>query len=223
MKAFVLDIETGARPLAEIESLLPTIEPPSNWKDETKRAEYVRQRREDLLHGAALDATLGRILCVGVLHADGQHQFIHDDESEADLLRRTWRLLATKSSGEVFVTYNGTKFDWPFIFRRSLACGVPVPDWFPRDGRWPRHAHVDLAEWWSCGDRSEHISLDRLLRLCGLPGKTGNGAAFAKTWVTDRAAALDYLANDLRLTRALYDRMAVTAVLPVGQENGYTN
>ena len=221
MKPFVLDIETGARRLAEIESLLPAIEPPSNWKDEAKRTEYVRQRREDLLRTAALDATLGRILCVGVLRADDEPLFIHDDDNEAGLLHRTWHLLATKRSGELFVTYNGTKFDWPFMFRRSLACGVPVPDWFPRDGRWPRHAHADLAEWWSCGDRSEHISLDRLLRLCGLGGKTASGADFARLWATDRAAALDYLANDLRLTRSLYGRMRAAVISHVREESGF--
>lgn len=86
-----------------------------------------------------------------------------------------------------------------------------MPDWFPKDGRFPRHAFTDLAELWQCGDRTETISLDRLARLCGLPGKTGSGADFARLWRDDRKAALDYLTTDLTLTRDLWHRMVKPA------------
>ncbi len=84
---------------------------------------------------------------------------------------------------------------------------MPLSDWFPRDGRYPKHAFCDLAEVWASGDRAETISLDRLARLCGLPDKPGLGKDFAALWAMNRPAALAYLANDLRLTAGLWHRL----------------
>jgi hypothetical protein len=97
------------------------------------------------------------------------------------------------------------------MVRGSCVVGVPVPSWFPRDGRWPKRTHVDLLKLWQNGDRTETISLDRLARICGLPGKTGNGAEFAQKWATDRQAALAYLRADLELTAAVYRRLCPAA------------
>ena len=206
-RPFILDLETGARPLAEIEHLLPVIEPPSNWKDEAKRTAYVAEKREQLLRDAALDAVLSRVLAVGILRGDGPPQFITDDD-EASLLRQTWHTLETREADETYVTFNGTKFDWPTLARRSFTCGVPVPRWLPLDGRWPARSHCDLLTLWQAGDRQEFVSLDRLSRMILGQGKSGDGANFAGLWATDRPAALDYLRQDLELTRALWHRMA---------------
>ncbi len=207
MTPLILDIETGPRPVAEIEPLLPVITAPANYKDAEKIRAYTDQRRAELIRDAALDASLGRILCIGLLSSNGESRFIHDDTSEAALLRQFWTALESKRADEVFVTFNGSRFDWPFLFRRSLACGVAVPEWFPRDGRWPRRTHIDLLEAWQCGDRSETISLDRFARLLGLPGKSGSGAEFGLLWYSDRIRALEYLTHDLRLTLAIFERL----------------
>jgi len=212
MKSLILDIETGPGPLAKIEPLLPPIAAPSNWKDPAKIEAYLAEKRESLIADAALSAVTGRVLAVGLLR-DADPWFI-TDENEGDLLGKTWRELDCRKAGESVVTFCGHRFDLPFLARRSWALGVPVPVWFPRDGRFPRRAFTDLAEVWACGDRSETISLDRLAKLVGLPGKTGDGADFARLFATDRKAALDYLANDLRLTRAIFERLAFPEYVP---------
>jgi len=130
------------------------------------------------------------------------------NDDEALLLSKAWSVFETKEADEIFVTFNGTRFDWPFLARRSYALGVVVPLWYPADGRWPLRTHCDLYTLWQAGDRTESISLDRLARLCGLGGKIGNGAEFGKLWTEDRNAALDYLRQDLKLTRDLWRRMA---------------
>jgi predicted PolB exonuclease-like 3'-5' exonuclease len=211
MKPFVVDIETGPRP--DSEACLPQITAPANYKDEAKRASYVIEKRSQLVAEAALDAALGQILCVGILRDGEQPQFIHNDENETDLLRNVWHTLEHKRSGEVYVTFNGHRFDFPYLARRSFAKGVTVPSWFPRDGRFPKYAFNDLAEVWSCGDRSATISLDRLAVLCGLPGKSHSGADFARLWKEDRKTAFAYLENDLRLTQQLWFKMVGNAPL----------
>lgn len=205
MKPYCVDIETGPRPDAS--EFLPPIEPPANCKDAAKIEAYLTDRRAKQLEQAALSAETGRVLCVGLLRDGAQPQHLHDDD-EAALLRKTWLELETHDSSEVFVTFCGHRFDWPYLLRRSAALGVPAPNWFPRDGRFPKHAFCDVAELWQFGDRTETISLHRLARLCGLPGKTGHGANFAELWATDRPAALAYLRQDLELTRALWCRLA---------------
>jgi len=204
MKPFIIDLETAGR--VDASEYLPPIEAPSNYKDAEKIRAYLEERHARQLEAAALSAETARILCVGILRNGMEAQFIHDDD-EAKLLRKTWLELETKEADEIFVGFNSTKFDFPLLARRSYVLGVPVPTWFPADGRWPHRTHCDLFTLWQCGDRTETISLDRLARLCGLPGKTGNGADFGKLWQTDRPAALDYLRRDLQLTDALWRRM----------------
>lgn len=214
MKPFVLDLETAGRPDAA--DYLPEVTAPANYKDTAKIEAYLAEKRAAQLEAAALSAETARILCVGILRYGLDPQFLHDAE-ESKLLRKTWLELETREADEIFVTFNGSRFDWPMLARRSYALGVPVPAWFPADGRWPHRTHVDLFQLWQAGDRQESISLDRLARLCGLPGKTGSGADFARLWTEDRNAALVYLRHDLELTRDLWQRMA-GMVGPVAQE-----
>jgi len=207
MKPFVIDLETSGRPDAG--AFLPPLEPPSNYRDAIKITAYLAEKRIAQLERAALSAETARVLAVGILRPGMGPQYICDDDEKL-LLRKTWLELETREGDEVFTTFNGTRFDWPMLARRSYALGVPVPSWFPADGRWPHRTHCDLFTLWQCGDRGESISLDRLSRLCGLGGKSGSGAEFGKLWNTDRPAALDYLRLDLELTRDLWQRMAAT-------------
>jgi predicted PolB exonuclease-like 3'-5' exonuclease len=55
---------------------------------------------------------------------------------------------------------------------------------------------------WSCGSR-DYVSLDTLAKLCGHPGKNGEGAEFARLWfgtIEEREMAKRYLENDLEMT-----------------------
>jgi hypothetical protein len=204
MNPLILDIETGPRPDAA--NFLPTPEAPANYKDPAKVAAYIEERKAALLDQAALSAETAQVLVVGLLRPGQEPIYIYTDY-EADTLRETWGKLGERRCNEVFVTFNGARFDWPMLVRRSYALGVPVPGWMPRDGRWPKRTHVDLFEWWQAGDRQTTISLDRLARLVGLPGKTDTGARFHLMWAADRPKALAYLAHDLDLTAAIADLM----------------
>jgi hypothetical protein len=204
MNPLILDIETGPR--ADAIAFLPTPEAPANYKDPAKIAAYIEERKGALLDQAALSAETAQVLVIGLLRPGEEPAYIYA-EDEADTLRETWGKLGERRCNEVFVTFNGARFDWPMLVRRSYALGVPVPGWMPRDGRWPKRTHVDLFEWWQAGDRQTTISLDRLARLVGLPGKTDTGARFAAMWAADRPKALAYLAHDLSLAAAIAERM----------------
>ncbi len=202
-----IDIETAARPTAEIEALLSAVTPPSNYRDPEKIAAYISEKRSQQLADAALDATLGRILVIGLLKNGAP--LLLDDDDEAEKLSAFWYHLNNQflQNGKI-VTFCGHRFDLPFAARRSWALGVPLPYWWSIDnGRPPRTHFIDLAEVWACGDRSETISLDRLGKFLGLGGKNGDGAYFAHLWSTDRHAAAIYLRRDLELTAACFQKM----------------
>lgn len=204
MKPFVIDIETSARPDAD--QFIKEPEAPSNYKDAAKIEAYINEKRLKLLEEAALSAETARVLCVGILRDTQYNLECHDDEK--DLLHMTWQILEGRKDDEVFVTFNGAKFDFPMLVRRSYALGVSVPSWM-QDKAWrfgPDY-HVDLFQLWQAGDRTASISLDRLAKLCGLPEKLGSGADFAQKWTEDRAAAMEYVKRDLDITLALYQRM----------------
>src|SRR5512139_1771624 len=138
MRPFVIDIETSGRPDAAL--YLPEITAPSNYRDPAKIEAYLADKRAAQLEAAALSAETARILCVGILRNGLDPQFLHDHD-EAKLLRKTWLELETREADEIFVTFNGTRFDWPMLARRCYVLGVPVPAWFPADGRWPLRTH----------------------------------------------------------------------------------
>lgn len=204
MKCYCVDIETSARDNAA--EFLPEVDAPANYRDEIKIKAYLEEKRKSQLERAALSAETARILCVGLLREEWPVSFV-DDVDERDLLIRTWDALGAYKDDEQFVTFNGARFDWPMLARRSYALGVRIPGWFPLDGRWKNSRHCDLMELWQCGNRGDSISLDTLARLTGVGAKSGNGADFARLWRDDRAAALTYLTHDLELTRSLWLRM----------------
>ena len=215
MTSLVLDIETGALPALTLAKLMPEFSAPKNIKDPAKISEAVEAKRTAFFDDAALDALTGRIVAVGVLAVDGANEtpaIVHGDGDEAALLRETWDTLAawheSPPSG-VMVTYNGHLFDLPFLCRRSMLCGVPVPAWVRR-GRYWCDSFVDLREVWQFGDRSAATGgLDGLAKAFGLSGKNGSGKHFAALWESDRAAAESYLLNDLKLTAAIARKMGV--------------
>jgi hypothetical protein len=57
------------------------------------------------------------------------------------------------------------------------------------------------------GEYQKRISLDRLAKFVGVGEKSGSGADFYEKWLNDRDAALEYLENDVRLTKAVWDKI----------------
>lgn len=74
------------------------------------------------------------------------------------------------------VGFNSRGFDIPVLTLRALKYAVPMP-WVFRDPafntRYKDTAHLDLADAISFHGAAKMTSLDRLARLCGLPGKSG--------------------------------------------------
>lgn len=201
MSTFIFDIETGPRSRAELAECVPTFEAPSNWKDPEKIRAYVAEKEVEWFQSAALSALTGRVLAIGYANEDtGEIGFFATGDEAADLAA-FWHLIApTGYLNADLIGFSSNRFDLPFLIRRSWHHRVPVPADIV-SGRWLPSQCRDVLDTWRCGNREDSVSLDRLAQFLGVGRKTGSGADFASLWATDPAGALDYLANDLRLTR----------------------
>jgi hypothetical protein len=166
---------------------------------------------EDQLEDAALSAITGKVLAIGAL--DGSEPHLFHGEDEAAVLMDWWAFYRERhapGNTDNWIGFNIVGFDLPFLWRRSIVNGIKPPMLFNDRGYALPH-FVDLRVLWGCGDRYADGSLDVIARLCGLPGKTGGGAEFAKLYRADetRQQALDYLINDLLVTKQIAKRMGV--------------
>jgi len=183
-------------------------------------ADAREERWGEYLEDAALDATTGRVLAIGMLDtANGAKPRIGSVHSlpEDELLEKWWeRVKACLASGVPMCGLWSNQFDLPFLLRRSWILGVDVPAGVrSKNGRYWADGFIDVAEMWQCGDRQAKCSMDHLGRVLGLGSKPEGitGADFARLFwsaeESDRTKAFEYLANDLELTRKIAARMGL--------------
>jgi hypothetical protein len=212
------DIESApvdsAQILANAEPFDPGTVKLGNIIDETKmfaRIEKARNEYErNLIDRAALNATTGTVLAIGTYDVRENHYEMIHGKPESELLLDWWTELNSFDEGcsARFVGFNILGFDLPFLLRRSWALGIPVPFWV-FDGRYFHRRFADMMQHWQLGNRQDHISLDKLARFLGLPGKSHEGKDFANLYANNQQQAIDYLKNDLKLTADIALKMLI--------------
>jgi hypothetical protein len=213
MNWYTWDIETGPQSDERLAFLMPEFHAPSNYKDAIKIAASIKEQEAAWVERAALSALTGEVLAIGVLGPTEPTERARIFKGkETDILADFWGLWQAEA-GVNWVGFNIKGFDLPFLAQRSIVQGVPIPGGVMA-GRYWSTRFVDLQELWLCygRDYSGH-SLGAVARACGCGIKTGDGANFAKLWATDRAKAMDYLQNDLEITRALGRKLGVIRAL----------
>lgn len=215
MRTIFFDIETGPLPESELAALVPPFDPAEvktgNLKDPdkiaAKLAEAELNHRRDFVERAALDPLTGRVVAIGLLYRDSGEFFVIGHDDEAATLREFWD--ATKGEmGRIneLIGFNTHLFDLPFLIRRSWRHRVAVPSGIRR-GRYWGDEMADVREAWQLGDRQARGSLDVIAKHLGAGAKNGDGKDFAALWQSDRAKAVEYLRNDLELTRRVAEAL----------------
>jgi DNA polymerase III epsilon subunit-like protein len=210
MQKIYYDIETGPLPTAELEKLSDPFDPSEvkmgNIKDPDKRAAKLADAKanhiKNIVDTAALKPLKGKVLAIGLLDESGPICLTGPEE---EILAQFWRTFSATSS--LYIGYNIFKFDLPFLRKRSWKYDkVAVPQ-DVRRGRYWSDRFVDLREDWQMGDRQAEGSLDAICRHLGIEGKNGNGKDFARMLELNKEKALEYLENDLRMTKEVYERI----------------
>jgi len=173
-----------------------------------------------------LDPHVGRVLAVAV--ADDEGVEVVTDHDEAALLRRLDADLAERPAG-VLVTWNGARFDLPYLASRAALLGVELGlalevDLRRRDtrpplpghagayrARWHDHAHLDVYRSYQADVGAVlglPCTLKSVARLVGLEPVEVD-AARVHTLAAPALGA--YVASDAACTRELARRRWATA------------
>ena len=210
--AIYFDIETAPLESQKLNALMPVFKARANIKDPEKIEADIREKIAEFIANAALGASTGRVLAVGFARRnEGDVEFIEGEEEQ--ILSNFWRLI-TDERGVILedvIGFNSNSFDVPFLIRRSFILGVKIPAtatsiW--RNKTYLNSSFKDVMDVWACGTR-EMVSLDHLSKALGIGSKNGDGALFYKLYAQDRPAALEYLKNDVELTRACALRLGM--------------
>jgi predicted PolB exonuclease-like 3'-5' exonuclease len=206
-KAVALDVETVGQKVEEIperalDYLLKGLERDAPPPEELER------RRVELVERFGLDPTTGRIVCIGVAGAESAFERAFTDASERDLLASFWRWFA-EARPELVVTFNGKRFDVPFLNLRSAIHGLEPAIVIPAEPG-SRSPHFDVREALEGDDRRRRGSLDYFCSIFGLPSpkEIMDGSLVEQAWAEGRVEDIaTYCLSDCRATAELYLRL----------------
>lgn len=203
----VIDIETEPLPPENLKECMPEFEAPGNLKDPEKIRAAIDQKRQDWIDDSALHAERCRILCAGVWYSGLEEPEIiegYERNIIVDLIGHVWTNWASKT----IVGHYIYGFDLPLLIRRAWAFGVNRKGLeIPLRNYYPPEEIFDTALAWKLSNRDEKISLKTLAWHLGVGKKEGDGAEFSKLYHSDRPKALEYLKQDLLLTKKCYEAM----------------
>lgn len=157
---------------------------PEEWKDLWKhKSSYLLRNREEedpetIYPRAGIYAEFGKIVCISCGFITGYLEtkrlilksFSGDDEKMllyqfAEMLNK-W----TSDQPRYLCAHNGKEFDFPYLCRRMIIAGVPIPPALQISGRKPWEVpHLDTMELWKFGDYKSYTSLNLLAHALGIP------------------------------------------------------
>jgi hypothetical protein len=213
----VIDIETAS--LSPVYSMLePRLQ--AEW---AKKAVYLKNDEnltpEDLFNSrAGIYAEFGKIICIGVGYFNKNDQgilnlrikAIYGDDEKAILLEFK-ELLEKRFDKEKtsLCAHNGKEFDYPYLCRRFLVNGIPLPSILDISSKKPWEInHIDTMDLWKFGDRKSYTSLELLATIFGLETskKDMDGSMVNKVYYEEKnlEKIKEYCLQDVIVTANLY-------------------
>ncbi len=208
MSALVLDIETISQSVEEIPDRALEYLFKSLARDQPDEEELER-RREDMISRFGLDPTTGRVIVIGLLDVETRAETVFSDESEVELLAKFWAWLRANEH-ERYVTFNGKRFDIPFLNVRSAIHGLTPSKVIPADPLTTR-PHFDVREVFEGNERRRRGSLDFFTAVFAVPSPKSkmDGAQVNDAYAEGRLDDIvQYCLEDCRATAAIYERLA---------------
>jgi len=133
------------------------------------------------------------------------------DKDESKVLNDFKHLLDTKFDGGSLklCAHNGREFDFPYICRRMLIKGIPIPEVLDIGGMKPWEIPIlDTMNLWKFGDRKNFTSLDLLATLFNIETSKGDIDGSDVTRVFHQEDGLDRIADyckrDIVVTAQLF-------------------
>ncbi|MBL7812822.1 MAG: 3'-5' exonuclease [Bacteroidetes bacterium] len=153
-----------------------------DWQDLwARKARFMMKNDEtpDMLYEkASIYAEFGKVIVigVGVLRGfDSSYKLrvkTYAGHDEKAVLADFAGLLNSHYHGNQFMlcAHNGKEFDFPYLARRMMVHGIPLPFLLDTAGKKPWEVpHLDTMELWKFGDFKNFTSLNLLAHLFGIP------------------------------------------------------
>ena len=157
---------------------------PAEWKElwDIKAGgllkHHTEETKESIYSRAGIYAEFGRVACIscGVIQGSGDQKkmiiksFCCDEEKI--LLTDFIEMLKKWTLGEpkYLCAHNGKEFDFPYLCRRFIINGLPIPGILNISGKKPWDVnHLDTLELWKFGDFKSYTSLNLLAHTLGIP------------------------------------------------------
>jgi len=155
------------------------IQAPGNYKDPAKIAENIAQQKAELADKFALSPLTGKIILIGMLmdklpplyetdktsyttYSVGgttMHYIGLSDNDESVLLSKWWDIFSFHNlNSPTIVSFNGKKFDLPFILHRSIIKKALVPRRIKMSdylNKYRNDPHFDVYNWFDGGSLVE--------------------------------------------------------------------
>lgn len=134
------------------------------------------------------------------------------DEAEKTLLNNFFSIIsryAQRQKKLLFCGHNIKEFDLPFICRRSIINGIPLPESLQLQNRKPwDHPHTDTMELWRFGDIKHFTSLALLAEVLGIPSpkQDMDGSMVGKVFWEEKniSRIADYCMQDVITAARVY-------------------
>ena len=205
-----MDIETiPAQSNSARDYLARSAKVDSRLKDPAKIEAARADAEADALAKTSFDGWFGHVIAIAVARDDGEiiTSCARTLDEEANLIRGLFAGLDVYHRPTI-VGHNVAGFDVPFLTRRAVSLGIPLPPsvCWPRDPKpWDRQINDTMTMAAGVKDR---IGLDRLCNALGIAGKDGfDGSQVAEAWARgeyDRIAA--YCGDDVSRVRSVHQR-----------------
>lgn len=161
------------------------------------KAERIKRDEDDtpdrLFGRAGIYSEFGKIICISVGFMKNREFRIKSfyGEDEYILLKEFSELLEMyyNSRDHLLCAHNGKEFDYPYIARRMLINGLPLPGILNIAGKKPWEvAHLDTLELWKFGDYKNYTSLELLAAIFGIqtPKDDIDGSMVAEVYYKDK-------------------------------------
>lgn len=204
-----------------------TIKAPSNYKDETKIAEFLESKKSEIdadfeqkYRKTSFDGALGQIACVSVAIDNAMPVSFYSEnyaDNETRVVEDLFNMLRTQYSPNsnmrpVFIGHNIVGFDLRFLYQRAVMLGVKPPSFIPFQAKpWDASVYDTMTAWAGFGNR---VSLDKLCKVFGIAGKgseIGEEIDGSMVWDFVKAGRIadvaKYCGGDVIRTREIHKRL----------------
>jgi predicted PolB exonuclease-like 3'-5' exonuclease len=177
---------------------------------------------------AGIYAEFGKIIVIGIGKYTVQNGVLglrtryFADHDEKKLLSEFSDTLEKMGPATKLCAHNGKEFDFPYICRRALVNGLPIPGVLNVSGKKPWEVnHLDTMEMWKFGDYKHYTSLDLLAAIFEVPTSKGvmDGSMVSEVYHQqgDLNKIAEYCVGDVVAVAQLYLRMKGLPI--IGQQN----